>query len=200
MPNHVTTLCTITGPNDDVSRFQETMIRTMNDGQDERRTLDFNAAIPMPEILRDSEASGHAEIGAALIIYRAGRGAPFADHAEIWSKHIREALMMPRSPIREVATAYLSQHPDIEQAGMARLPHDEKRSLHVHGRSAIGAPSGIATASRNCPRTRSSSDSIQRGTFQRRCSNPWRRCSQPSRWSAYALTRDGTLLEKASSG
>lgn len=118
MPNHVTTICIVTGPEDGVQRFKREIFDAHDaEGKD---LFDFNRIIPMPPILEDTE-SGIAEQGAALIIYRAERGAPFADHAEFWSKRVREDLLMQSAPISEVAKTWLTLHSEYEEAGKLRL-------------------------------------------------------------------------------
>jgi hypothetical protein len=54
MPNHVTTVCTVRGPEESVERFCALHLA----GE-----FDFNTVIPMPEILRDSESSSDVDMG-----------------------------------------------------------------------------------------------------------------------------------------
>lgn len=120
MPNHVTTRCTITGPADEVARFRETMIRTDDKGG---AMLDFNGAIPMPEILVGSSASSLPENGVHLIVGRAmrkhsfGLGGVDLGMGEIQFQRIRDAVSMPKQHAWEVADAYLMANPDCEAAG-----------------------------------------------------------------------------------
>lgn len=123
MPNHVTTVCTITGTADDIATFREAMIHTEREDDKEHQCLDFNAAIPMPECLRGSSASSTAENAASLILLRGERGASFATggmyQAQI--EMIRKDVGMPTDNIQDVARAYLEKHPDQEALGRARL-------------------------------------------------------------------------------
>lgn len=123
MPNHVTTLCTITGPDDEIARFRSTMITTDRDERREWTLLDFNAAIPMPECLRGSDAGTLSENGAALIQLRGERGAPFATGGmyEAQVQNIRLDVGMMHENIQDVARAYLAKHPEYEEAGRKRL-------------------------------------------------------------------------------
>jgi hypothetical protein len=68
MPNHVTTVCAVTGPVTSVQRFRDTHI-----GRDDQHgrsvdTFDFNTIVPMPALLRNSEASGNADL--VLLAFR----------------------------------------------------------------------------------------------------------------------------------
>lgn len=83
--------------------------------------LDFNAIIPMPAILLDVDESTLAEMGAKMIMYRAERSAPFADHADWACQRIREDLGMKGEPINDVAAAYLEKHPAAAEQGRKRL-------------------------------------------------------------------------------
>lgn len=61
MPNHVTTLCYVTGPEDDIARFRAECIRP-DDGVGEP-TLDFNAIIPRPAILDETVSGSRSHLG-----------------------------------------------------------------------------------------------------------------------------------------
>lgn len=116
MPNHVSHVCTVTGPADDLLRFKAELF-----GGDPKEMFDFNRIIPMPGGLRDSNEDSVSQTGAALIVYRASSSGPFADHAEPWSKWVRQDVAMPTESIIDVAAAYLAKHPDYEEAGRKRL-------------------------------------------------------------------------------
>lgn len=123
MPNYVTSRCVVSGPLDEVERFKSIAICAASQQHSDAggQVFDFNAIIPMPACLQGAEASSIAEIGLALVVYRASSDAPFADHAELWSKWVREDVGMPNGPIGEVAKAYLSKHPEYEEKGRKRL-------------------------------------------------------------------------------
>jgi hypothetical protein len=120
MPNHVTTRCTVTGPAADVAAFRTRCIVPV-DGSDQ---FDFNAVIPMPEILRGTEDGTRAEEGAALLLAAGSRGAPYAtlglyDHQ---IAYIRGEAGLPRdASISDVARAFLEKHPDWREHGEKRL-------------------------------------------------------------------------------
>jgi len=123
MPNHVTSRVTVTGPSADIAALRDLIVRIAPEGHSDAGAsmFSFEAVIPMPDILMQSEASSHAEMGASLILYRADRGAPFADNREYWSKQVREGLGMGSNDISEVAAAYLTANPEVEQKGRTRL-------------------------------------------------------------------------------
>lgn len=65
MPNHVTTVCTVTGPEATLDRFRENHIKR-TDVVGHRRTehaFDFETIIPMPDVLRGIEASSDLDLG-----------------------------------------------------------------------------------------------------------------------------------------
>lgn len=60
MPNHVTTICTVTGPAAHVAEFAEMHV-VLNDRKE--RFLDFRTIIPKPAILEKTESGSEAELG-----------------------------------------------------------------------------------------------------------------------------------------
>ncbi len=129
MPNHVTTRCIVTGPDEEVARFRAKMIVTLQDKDEFIGTLrepytcfDFNQIIPMPEILWSSESSSVAEEGVILIMLRAEHRVAFADGGLVPTiDRIRQDVQMPERPIYEVADAFLTKHPRYEELGIKRL-------------------------------------------------------------------------------
>ncbi len=65
MPNHVTTVCTVSGPARDVLLFVENHIRSRRgEGMHEGKTLrifDFETVAPMPDVVKGTESSSDAE-------------------------------------------------------------------------------------------------------------------------------------------
>ena len=124
MPNHVTTRCTVTGPDSDVAAFRARMIVNGTDDKGKPYTLlDFNKIIPAPEALADIVESSSSEYAARLIILRGERGASF-ETMGIYDTHItriRADVGMFKEPMYDVAAAYLAKHPDEEEQGRARL-------------------------------------------------------------------------------
>lgn len=57
MPNHVTTICTVAGPEDDVARFVAEHLPA----------FDFDAIIPRPQSIRETTASSDADLGLAAL-------------------------------------------------------------------------------------------------------------------------------------
>jgi hypothetical protein len=55
MPNHVTTVCTVTGPTEDVAAFVAAHIRENEWRGEKRREFDFDTIIPMPQSIKDTE-------------------------------------------------------------------------------------------------------------------------------------------------
>lgn len=64
MPNHVTTICTVTGPAADVAAFAERHVvpKKLRDGGT-YPDFDFATIIPRPEILDRTESSSESELG-----------------------------------------------------------------------------------------------------------------------------------------
>lgn len=68
MPNHVTSIVTVTGSPEEVARFVETHIVPPKDEQGDAkdpndRWFDFNTVIPQPAILKETTNGGHVDIG-----------------------------------------------------------------------------------------------------------------------------------------
>ena len=121
MPNHVSNRCTVTGPEDEVARFRATCFTPDGDGDP---ILDFNTVIPMPEILRTIEDSSRYEMGFELLIYRAERGAPFAEYGSNFVNHykdMRSKFGMEREPMHRVAARKLEEDPELETVGKLRM-------------------------------------------------------------------------------
>lgn len=65
MPNHVTTVCTVTGPAADVAAFVERHIVPDKDGD---RFFSFATVIPRPAILDETESGTEATIGMMALV------------------------------------------------------------------------------------------------------------------------------------
>lgn len=63
MPNHVTTRCVVFGSESETQRFRDRAFLS----QENSLAFDFNAFIPMPEILSETVAGTLAEEGAILL-------------------------------------------------------------------------------------------------------------------------------------
>jgi Ferredoxin-like domain in Api92-like protein len=126
MPNHVTTRCLVTGPDDAVEQFRKRAFR-IEDGEP---VFDFNAFVPMPAIVRDTRSGSTSEQGAALLcIVRdrappAGRGSFGTDGGKLRAatvKHMREELGMPKATLKQVAKAWLAKYPEYAAEGEKQL-------------------------------------------------------------------------------
>jgi hypothetical protein len=74
MPNHVTTRCLVSGPDDAVNKFRKRAYRI----EDSETVFDFNAFVPMPAIIKNTKSGSVAEEGAALLCIVRDRAPPFA--------------------------------------------------------------------------------------------------------------------------
>lgn len=70
MPNHVTHNCIVRGSEEEISRFIKTMFQEDEHG----KLFDFNQVVPMPELLRGSDASSAVSDGLAVLGYESGFG------------------------------------------------------------------------------------------------------------------------------
>lgn len=118
MPNHVTNKVTVRGPNEALRVFVDTCF-------DENSSLDFNKIIPMPEILRDSQAGTHAEFGAKLLLLASETSLyPIsdADFYPVWIKRWQEQHNIPVTATKDnFAKVVLEKEPEYYKAGMYRL-------------------------------------------------------------------------------
>jgi hypothetical protein len=126
MPNHVTTRCFVTGSQADVDQFRNRAFRL----QGISTLFDFNAFIPMPSILTETQSGSVAEQGAALVCLLRGRAPPtgrslFGPRLTRMQRttiaHTRKTLDMPKASIIEVAKAWLEKHPKYRDQGEKRL-------------------------------------------------------------------------------
>lgn len=67
MPNHITTVCTVSGPPADVAAFAERHV-VPHEKDKERRVFDFATIIPQPAIVRETESGSEATIGVAALV------------------------------------------------------------------------------------------------------------------------------------
>lgn len=63
MPNHVTTICTVTGPAADVAAFAEKHVRPTPKESHNRQHFDFDTIIPKPAVVSATTAGSKAEVG-----------------------------------------------------------------------------------------------------------------------------------------
>ena len=101
MPNHVTTRCVVVGSRRDIKRFRDKAFPIKR----KIRTFDFNAFIPMPASIAETQSGTTAEEGAALVSLTQGRAPPAAQRAfgrlddtqlrPARITHMRETLNMP---------------------------------------------------------------------------------------------------------
>jgi hypothetical protein len=119
MPNHVTTRCTVTGPEADVEKFRADLFVA----DDPKALFDFNKIIPMPDCLRDTESGTMSEHGAQLIIARAeDRHTFFGNNSGLSDAHWQRITdEVGDGHAGAVAARYLGAHPEFEAKGMACL-------------------------------------------------------------------------------
>jgi Ferredoxin-like domain in Api92-like protein len=138
MPNHVTTRCAVSGPDDQLIEFAKQAFRSENG----ETIFDFNAFVPMPEILRNT-VSGTAAINGAILltltrwhdsadrlIRSRKTKADVKDSAvrdaeerlgAVQVAHMRETLKLPDAPLVDVAKAWLASNPEYGEQGERRL-------------------------------------------------------------------------------
>jgi hypothetical protein len=126
MPNHVTTRCLVSGPDDAVNEFRKRAFR-IEDGE---TVFDFNAFVPMPSIIRDRQSGSVAEQGSALLCIVRDRAPPVSrsllgtERPELRDdtvKRMREELGMPEATLKEVAKAWLASNLEYATEGEKRL-------------------------------------------------------------------------------
>lgn len=129
MPNHVTTICTVTGPHADLEAFRNRHLpfSLTKDGQSQN--FDFETVIPKPEVVKNTESSSESELGFMALIgdvihvdfMRYGnlhnilRGKVGYEHARVVREHLTKenpaALEKGRALARALAeTGYLNWH------------------------------------------------------------------------------------------
>ena len=112
MPNHVTTRCVVIGSRQDIKRFRDKAFPI----KDKIRTFDFNAFIPMPQAIAETQSGTTAEEGAALVSLTQGRAPPrlkalsgcHSDDTQLRPAriaHMRETLNMPEAPLTSQSLA-----------------------------------------------------------------------------------------------
>jgi len=118
MPNHVTTRCTVTGNPEEIKSFMVTMFVTENNESGVPCTqFDFNKAIPMPKILRETISGSISEEGAQLLCIVETKGKfPHTLH-DIRIERMAKSIEMPEASLYEIAVAYLEKNPDVRRAG-----------------------------------------------------------------------------------
>ena len=128
MPNHVTTRCVVVGAHQDIKRFRDKAFLV----KDKILTFDFNAFIPMPSSIAETQSGTTAEEGAALVSLTQGHAPPrlkplagrHSDDTQLRPAritHMRETLNMPEASLTELAKAWLDKYPEYRTEGEKRL-------------------------------------------------------------------------------
>jgi hypothetical protein len=124
MPNHVTTRCVVTGSDENISQFRDKGFLI----KEKIMTFDFNAFIPMPQALAETQSGTTAEEGSILISLSHGRAPPQSQHHGLAPKlsyatvdRMRETLDMKCEPVAELAKAWLEKNPEYRIEGEKRL-------------------------------------------------------------------------------
>lgn len=116
MPNHVTTRCTITGPEADIAAIQADLF------SDSEKLFDFAQIIPVPEAIEGTEEGTIAQDGARLILL--AHNNPYSiDHgfAPMHWERIRKEAGIASPSVAAVAAAALANNPAYEEQGRRRL-------------------------------------------------------------------------------
>lgn len=109
MPNHVTTICTVTGPAADVAGFVETHIRPTEKGDE--RFFDFGTIIPKPAVVSDTVSGSKAEVGLyALTGKRKKRRFFFEPADSLDNPHRIWPYLPPTVTTREKLIAHLKEN------------------------------------------------------------------------------------------
>jgi hypothetical protein len=99
MPNHVTHRVVVRGPAPDLSLFKDTFLPLQTatdqagDPHSPERVFDFNALVPMPEIIRDTESSSTVNDG--LVVLGMPKIPDLFGHATSLTEAITKYLAMP---------------------------------------------------------------------------------------------------------
>lgn len=115
MPNHVTTVCTVHGDNNEVARFAAKMLRD-DDGES---CFDFNQILPMPEAAKETEEGSVGNLGQKLVMV-----AERLPHNERLTPsdidYIRKRTGLYDQPIEDVAKVFLQKNPEYDARGRLR--------------------------------------------------------------------------------
>lgn len=68
MPNHVTTICTVTGPSADLEAFRNRHLPFSLTKNGQSQNFDFETVIPKPEVVKNTESSSESELGFMALI------------------------------------------------------------------------------------------------------------------------------------
>lgn len=122
MPNHVTTICAISGPQEDIEDFGEKFFTPIADTDSDERLFDFAKVIPPPDIICKTEASTVAEYGSLLLVM--ANANQFSTNNPIpsnwWDSMVAEVPeATPNLPAQ--AKAYLDKYPEYREKGSIRL-------------------------------------------------------------------------------
>lgn len=125
MPNWCENNMKITGAADEIARFKQTCIVADDDGKPD---FDFNTIVPMPEVLKGSEASGDVDHGLLLIgrndLVRFGKS--FTEMLD-WP-WVKEANI---KTVEELKTVLIERHPDaVSKAQQAIALHEQTGFLN----------------------------------------------------------------------
>lgn len=116
MPNHVSHVVRVTGPQHDVQRFFTMHFDCGGDA------FDFDKIIPQPDIISQTESSTVAENGAALILMSSANPfSPVTGLREAQWERISQEVDLPGARPPEIAKAYLDMNPDYREKGAIRL-------------------------------------------------------------------------------
>lgn len=115
MPNHVSTRCIITGPEDILRAFISRHI-TLDPAEDEEVSFDFATIIPRPAVVESVVASSTLDKGLVALGYdqHAGLGRTIGPLAPLFKRSVCDSQDYPGADTREKLRAHLEQHnPDV---------------------------------------------------------------------------------------
>lgn len=67
MPNHITTLFTVTGPESDVAAFEARHVTTEETSRGPVEHFAFDSVVPMPQCIKDTMGRSHFDSGAPMV-------------------------------------------------------------------------------------------------------------------------------------
>lgn len=113
MPNHVTTICTVTGTPADVAAFVEKHIVPVPE-RDGARFFDFSTVIPKPDVVTETTSGSKAEVGLyALTGWMSPKESMFYDNRSELDRHnpsARWRYLPPSLDTREKLLAHLKEN------------------------------------------------------------------------------------------
>lgn len=116
MPNHVTTICTVTGP--DVAVFRAAHIRPIKDDGPRGECFDFKTIVPPPASIEGTESGSHTDHGFYALTGFIEPGTFIPRTVEMYRPTGYKGAMVPHEPV----AAWLAEHqPETLELGRRSL-------------------------------------------------------------------------------